>query len=154
MPRLLSLALTAMLSCGLAGCAGCAKENPQTTLDAGYKVLATISIAYDTAMRLAADLHQQGAIPDEKWDNFKDTSVKAYNAYQAACTALLQYYNAVMKTDGSTEQITAYANRALTEAQTAFNEFVAEAEKCGIKAVPAENVANEAEQTTKNATQE
>lgn len=154
MPRLLSLALMAMLSCGLAGCAGCAKENPQDTLDTSYKVLATIGIAYDTNMRVATELRQQGLIPDDKWDNFKDTSVKAYNAYQAACTALLQYYNAVMKTDGSTEQITAYANQALTEAQTAFNEFITEAEKCGIKTLPANNDTNQAEQPSKNATQE
>lgn len=94
------------------------KTDSVDTIETSYKVLSSIGLAYDTAMHLNADAYAQGLITQEKYEEIKSKGEVVYNAYQAACAALLFYHRA------KTEQAQAELEQAVSAAQTQIDELI------------------------------
>ena len=117
----------ALIVCMLLCLAAC--NTKRTVVEASYEALAVTAATYNMVMATSADLHRQGKLDTDKYQQISKAGEACYNAYQLACSTLLLYYT---KKNGTSEEMTQATNEIINTMKLQLNELLKTAQSFGI----------------------
>lgn len=117
----------ALIVCMLLCLAAC--NTKRSVVETSYEALAVTAATYNMVMATAADLHRQGKLDTDKYQQISKAGEACYNAYQLACSTLLLYYT---KKNGTSEEMTQATTEIINTMKYQLNELLKTAQGFGI----------------------